>query len=58
MTCPECQKEMELVDSTYCNYNSTRADKGQHTGDIYYCVACDIKWLDDFINRCIKVWQG
>jgi hypothetical protein len=39
MTCPECKREMELIDTTYSNYDSGRCYKGQHTGDIYECKA-------------------
>ncbi len=41
MECPEHGVEMELVDTTYSNYDSPRYPKGTHTGDIYRCPKCE-----------------
>lgn len=53
--CPECGNNMgEPVDKTYSNYNSGRARKGEHTGDVYTCKNCEIRWLDDFLNNKLR----
>jgi hypothetical protein len=59
MTCPECEADIgDPVDATYCNYDSPRVEKGRHTGNIYYCEACDVKWLDNFLTGQIEIWHG
>ena len=59
MECPDCDFEMgDPVDTTYSNHKTSRAEKGQHTGDIYSCEKCDIKWLDDFLTRRMHIWYG
>jgi hypothetical protein len=57
MDCPECKNEMELIDETYCNYNSSRASKGQHTGDIYRCDHCEEDYIDSFLDGGLRKWD-
>lgn len=57
MTCPECKREMELIDTTYSNYDSGRCQKGQHTGDIYECKDCEQLYIDSFIRVCSQTWS-
>jgi hypothetical protein len=59
MICPDCGLEMgDPVDTTYSNINTNRAFVGEHTGDIYYCEECEIRWLDDFLSGETVVWCG
>lgn len=57
MECPECKREMELIDATYSNYDSPNAYKGQHTGDIYECKDCERLYLDSFIRGKLEDWS-
>lgn len=57
MNCPECGMEMELIDSTYCNYDSPRASKGQHTGDIYRCNNCEEDYINSFLDNELRIWD-
>jgi len=57
MNCPECEKEMEQIDTTYSNVNTERAKKEQHTGNIYRCDDCDLLWLENLLNNGIlEAW--
>jgi hypothetical protein len=59
MNCPDCGSDMgDPVDTTYSNITTTRASVGQHTGDIYSCEECEIRWLDDCLARRVVVWHG
>jgi len=59
MLCPDCEEEMgDPVDTTYSTVKTYRAEIGQHTGDIFYCPICDVKWLDDFLEIKIRPWHG
>jgi len=59
MICPDCESEMgDPVDTTYSNIRTHRAEVNQHTGDIYWCEQCEVKWLDDFLERKIRPWPG
>jgi len=55
--CPECNNEMEIIDETYCNYNSPKANKGEHTGNIYRCDNCEQDYLDDFLSSKLIIWN-
>jgi hypothetical protein len=57
LNCPECDKEMELRDTTYSNINTDRCSKGEHTGDIYYCKDCDLWFLDNYLNGKLEYWS-
>lgn len=57
MDCPNCFKEMELIDTTYSNYNSRRAYEGQHTGDVYECKKCEMVYLNDFLINKLYEWN-
>jgi hypothetical protein len=57
MDCPECKNEMEFIESVHSNYNSGRAFKGQHTGNVYKCKACDEIYLDDFLCSDLYIWN-
>jgi uncharacterized protein with PIN domain len=57
MECPDCNKEMELKDTTYSNCNTNRTYIGQYTGDIYYCEKCDQFFLDDFLTGKLETWS-
>jgi len=52
--CPECGEEMELVDITCLSAGWCSV----HTGDIYFCETCEIKWLYDFISGKVRRWLG
>ena len=59
ISCPDCGKELsDIIDTTYSNYNSGRCYEGQHTGNIYWCEDCEIKVIDDFVNNCVRSWNG
>jgi len=58
MNCPDCEKEMELVDTTYSNVKTKRAEVGQHTGDIYYCKRCETRYLYNFLTNKLEIWNG
>jgi hypothetical protein len=59
MNCPDCGAEMgDPVDTTYSNVTTGRARVGQHTGDIYSCEKCELRWLDDFLSQKVVVWHG
>lgn len=56
--CPGCGKELEEPeDTTYSNIKTSRAEIGQHTGDIYYCEKCEVWWLDDFLDNEVRIWN-
>lgn len=57
MECPECQKELEIHDTTYSNINTHRAKIGQHTGDIYKCEDCEQCWIDNKLTGNIESWS-
>jgi hypothetical protein len=57
MDCPICDNEMEFKESTYSNYNSNRAIKSQHTGDVYRCEICEETYLDDFLSGKLRVFN-
>lgn len=58
VNCPNCGKELDdVVDTTYSNYKSDRAENGQHTGDIYSCDECEILVIDDFLNNVVREWD-
>jgi len=64
MECPDCGKDMgDPTDTIYSNVDTKRASVGQHTGDIYTCENCEIRWLDDFLSRTgegieLYPWDG
>jgi len=60
MKCPDCGGDMgEPVDTTFSTTGiTTYGVDPKHTGDIYYCEKCDVKWLDDFIEEKVRVWHG
>lgn len=59
INCPCCGNELyEIVDTTYSNYQSKRCYEGQHTGNIYYCEDCELSVIDDFLDDCVRVWNG
>jgi hypothetical protein len=59
MNCPDCGTDMgDPVDTTYSNVKTSRSCPGQHTGDIYSCEQCEIKWLDDFLSGQTRPWHG
>ena len=58
MLCPECKKEIDLVDRTYSNMTTQRVRCGQHTGDIYLCDKCEISWIDNFLDGKVHQWHG
>lgn len=43
MECVNCGEQLpdEPHDTTFCNYNSSRYSKGDHTGNIYHCENCE-----------------
>lgn len=47
---------MELIDTTYCNYNSPNAYKGQHTGDIYECKDCGELYIYSYLRDRLEIW--
>ena len=55
MECPECGKEMgDPIDTTYSNKEPTT---GQYTGNIFYCDACELHWLEDLLHSSgVHVW--
>jgi predicted RNA-binding Zn-ribbon protein involved in translation (DUF1610 family) len=56
--CPDCGSEMEINDTTYSNYDSPRAQKGEKTGDIYRCDKCECSWLENYLNDCkLEKWS-
>jgi len=59
MECPDCGIEMgDPVDTTFSNINTPRSKIGQHTGDIYSCEKCEVKWIDDFLSQKVYPWHG
>ena len=48
--CKECSVEMDQVDTTYSNINTSRCEAGQHTGDVYQCSNCDALCLDNMLT--------
>lgn len=59
INCPECGKELdEIIDTTFSNYQSKRCYQGQHTGNVYWCDSCEYKVLDDFLDNCVRFWNG
>jgi uncharacterized protein with PIN domain len=57
INCPECKNELRFIESVYSNYNSGRAVKGEHTGDVYRCDTCEETYLDDFLINQLYVWH-
>jgi len=57
MDCLNCKKEIELEDTTFSNINTDKVDKGDHTGDIYWCEHCQIYWIDNLTNGKIEEWN-
>lgn len=57
MKCFNCSNKIILEDTTYCNYNSRYAKKGEHTGDIYYCEECNQHYLDNYLNNKLETWN-
>lgn len=58
INCIHCGKELEeIVDTTTSNYNSDRTQKGQHTGDIYFCDDCEEYMIHDHLNNMIREWD-
>jgi hypothetical protein len=57
MECPNCNLEMEHVDTTYSNIDTNRAYKGQHTGDIYWCYYCESHYIDNFLTGKLEGWS-
>lgn len=59
ITCPDCGTDLyEVIDTTYSNYQSKRCYEGQHTGDIYWCEDCECRYIDDFVDNCVRYWNG
>lgn len=57
--CPDCDTEMEQIDTTYSNINTSRCRNGQHTGNIYRCETCECSWLENFLNNSkLERWAG
>ena len=48
----------EIHDTTYSNLKTERAYVGQHTGNIYKCVVCDEKTLDNFLSGETEYYNG
>jgi uncharacterized protein with PIN domain len=57
LSCPECSKAMEQVDTTYSNTKTHRAEIGQHTGDIYFCEHCEQHYIDNLLSGNIEAWS-
>lgn len=58
INCVHCGLELtEVVDTTYSNYTSGRAQRGQHTGDIYFCEKCESHTIDDFLDGSTREWS-
>lgn len=56
--CVHCGKELtEVVDTTYSNYTSVRVNKGDKTGDIYYCDKCEAHTIDDYLDGVARAWS-
>ena len=59
MECPYCGTEIgDPVGTTYSIIKTKRAEVGQHTGDIYKCDKCEVRWLDDFLSGHVDEWHG
>ena len=59
MKCPDCNIEIEKVNTTYSNMNTERAKIGQHTGNIYKCEQCENHYLENFLNNHkLERWTG
>ena len=59
MTCPDCGTEMSQTDTTTSTMITKRATCGQHTGNIYSCAVCDMRWLENLLNGgALEVWHG
>ena len=57
--CPDCDTEMEQIDTTYSNINTNRCRIGQHTGNVYKCETCECSWLENFLNNSkLERWAG
>ncbi len=57
--CPDCDTEMEQIDTTHSNINTSRCQNGQHTGNIYKCETCECSWLENFLNTSkLERWAG
>ena len=57
LSCLECSKAMEQVDTTYSNINTNRAKVGQHTGDIYFCENCEQHYIDNLLTGNVESWS-
>ena len=57
LSCPECSKAMEQVDTTYSNTKTSRSEVGQHTGDIYFCEHCEQHYIDNLLTGNIEAWS-
>ena len=57
LSCPECSKEMEQVDTTYSNTKTSRTEVGQHTGYIYFCEHCEHHYIDNVLTSNIESWS-
>jgi len=58
MNCPNCSiEDMEVVDTTYCNYNSPRFREGEHTGNIYYCPVCECNFILRVNEKELSTWS-
>ena len=57
MDCPVCRNEMGYEEPVYSNYNSTRATKGEQTGEVYRCANCQETYLDDWLSGKLYIWH-
>ena len=57
LSCTECTKEMEQIDTTYSNMKTDRCEIGQHTGDIYECKICEMLFMDNMLNGKLEPWS-
>ncbi len=57
LSCPECSKAIVQVDTTYSNTKTSRAEVGQHTGDIYFCEHCEQHYIDNLITGNVEAWS-
>ena len=54
MDCPSCGNTCDLEDSTI---STIGANRGQKTGDIYYCEKCEAYWLHNYLLDAIMEWE-
>lgn len=57
MNCPECNINMEQIDTTYSNVETNRCKKDQHTGDIYRCQKCSELYIDNILSGKLEPWS-